>query len=60
MGGGGAGGAEGGKTGIHHSLTRWPTLSPTTAGHFSGTFFFFFQGGAQKELAGGVVSLFPM
>lgn len=32
-------------------------LSPTTPGYFSGTFL---PVQAQKELAGGVVSLFPM
>lgn len=32
-------------------------LSPTAHGHFSGTFL---QVQAQKELAGGVVNLFPM
>lgn len=55
-GGGGRGqaGQRGKETGI---LLTTAKLSPTTRGHFSGTFL---QLGVQKELAGGVVNLFPM
>lgn len=56
-GGGGAGGTEGGETGVLLLLLTTAKLSPTTHGHFSGTFL---QVRVQKELAGGVVSLFPM
>lgn len=57
-GGGGAGGTEGGETGVLLLLLLTTAkLSPTTHGHFSGTFL---QVRVQKELAGGVVSLFPM
>lgn len=52
--GDGAGGTEGGETGV---LLTTAKLSPTTRGHFSGTFL---QVRVQKELAGGVVNLFPM
>lgn len=55
--GGGAGGTEGGETGVLLLLLTTAKLSPTTHGHFSGTFL---QVRVQKELAGGVVSLFPM
>lgn len=54
---GGAGGTEGGETGVLLLLLTTAKLSPTTHGHFSGTFL---QVRVQKELAGGVVSLFPM
>lgn len=54
---GGAGGTEGGETGVLLLLLTTAKLSPTTHGHFSGTFL---QVWVQKELAGGVVSLFPM
>lgn len=50
----GSGGSRGGETGV---LLTTAKLSPTTRGHFSGTFL---QFGVQKELAGGVVNLFPM
>lgn len=52
--GAGTGGTEGGETGV---LLATAKLSPTTHGHFSGTFL---QVRVQKELAGGVVNLFPM
>lgn len=50
----GAGGVKGGETGV---LLAKAKLSPTTLGHFPGTFL---QFQVQKELAGGVVNLFPM
>lgn len=50
----GAGRVEGGETGL---LLARAKLSPTTLGHFPGTFL---QFQVQKELAGGVVNLFPM
>lgn len=54
-GGGGAGGAERGKTGIHrHNGQNFLQQLLATSQAL------FLQDGAQKELAGGVVSLFPM
>lgn len=45
---------RGGRDGV---LVTTAKLSPPTRGHFSGTFLQFH---AQKELAGGAISLFPM
>lgn len=53
--GGEAGGAERGKTGIHrHNGQNFLQQLLATSQAL------FLQDGAQKELAGGVVSLFPM
>lgn len=56
VGGMGMGGQAGQRKETHVLLTT-AKLSSTTRGHFSGTFL---QVQVQKELAGGVVNLFPM
>lgn len=48
-GGGGGGGRRGRARKDRHSSTQRPKLSPTTAGHFSGTF----SSGWGSERAGG-------
>lgn len=55
--GGGRGGQAGQREGEMGVLLARAKLSSTTPGHFSGTFL---QFQVQKELAGGVVNLFPM
>lgn len=62
-GGGGGGGGVGGAGGAGGEERQ--AFVDTTAKTFSGNRWpllrhFFFGGGAQNELAGGVVSLFPM
>lgn len=53
------GGRGGGRRGQRRAFVPLTSakLSPTTCGHFSGTFL---QVQLQKELAGGVVNLFPI